>query len=764
MPAAGTTHSSPPSPFGSVVLGRSSAPRRHPGSWRAAAVGAAFFLTVVLPGRAQPQEASVPEPARYRQALDDLAAGDTASAIERLRAVVGDEPDFGPAFLRLGSVLSAQADEVEREFDQRLEAKEMLERAHRLMGSDPEVLLEYGLLLRKQQVRVDAKRLLDEAWRAAEEKGRSMTLEARARMHYQLGKIYESWWEDWDGLVMVPPTAPRISCSGIAWGGGPDEASPVLCPAAWAEQYEHVVHLSDLKSDERRRMQEHFMLALEADPGHTDAAVSALGYLAEGGEWERYDGVARKLMEQRPDDPLAHLFSGLGLHRRGLDDVARASFQRPIELLPPADRRVFEDVGVLLPPDDRARYAGADSAARADLTRMVLAAKDPLYLTDANERELEHYARLAWAELRFSAPASGLRGWDSDRGNIWVRYGEPWRFAMCCYGGATRRITWSYGADGPLFQFDKNRTYRRARFEEKSGFLAEALETAAPEAYAPVTITAVYPMPHQVARFRGNGPGITRVEIYAAPPLDSLDADPGSELETGIFTFLPDYTPVWQQKTFAAVTERGVGLTYRLQLPPGAYRYALEARRTGPEAEARPLARARADLDTEGFPDGRLSISDLLLAADTVRARSPAPSGRQDLDLIPLRGTAVRAGDPLHLYFEVYGLTSDPDGIGSYHAELAVEDSTQRNLAQRLFRAGRDFFGVGGAGQADVRWEGQTRVADDLAVEYLSVDVPDLEPGEYAVRVRVIDLGTGQQAERVRRVRVIESPQGEIRR
>lgn len=719
-----------------------------------AAIVAAALLAGATPSPAHAQGKPEAEPAAYRQALDELAAGDTASAIERLRVVVEAEPDFGPAFLRLGSVLSARAHEIEREFGQRLEARDMLERAHRLMGSDPEVLLEYGLLLRKQQVRGDAKRVLDQAWKAAEDRDASIPASQRARMHYELGRIYEAWWEDWDGLVTVPPTAPRISCSGIAWGGGPDQASPVLCPRSWAEQYEHVVHLSDLKSDERRRMQEHFMLALEADPGHTGAAVSALGYLAESGEWERYDEVARGLVERRPEDPRAHLFVGLGLHRRGRDAGAEASLRKAIELLPPEERRVFEDVGVLLPPDDRRRYAEADSATRAGLAGTVFAAKDPLYLTDANERELEHYARLAWVELRFSAPASGLRGWESVRGNIWVRYGQPWRYAMCCYGNATRRVTWSYGPDGPLFQFDRKLTYRRSRFEATSGALAEALETAAPESYAPVTITAVHAMPHQVARFRGNGPGITRVEIYAAPPLDSLSADPGSELETGIFTFLRDYTPVWQQKTFAAVTERGVGLTYRLQLPPGSYRYSLEARRTGPESEPRPVARARAPLETEAFPAGRLSISDLLLAADTVRPRVAAPSSPRDLDIIPLRRTSVRAGEPLHLYFELYALTADADGIGRYRAELAVEDSTRRNVAQRLFRAGRELFGFGEGEQADVRWQAQAQLTDGLAIEYLSVDVPDLEPGEYVVRVRITDLATGQRAERVRRVRV----------
>ncbi|MEN8376142.1 MAG: GWxTD domain-containing protein [Gemmatimonadota bacterium] len=700
------------------------------------------------------------EPASYRLALALLDAGDTASAVDRLRDVVEEVPDFGPALLRLGSILSSQAHEIERQYDQRMEAERLLERAHRLMGSDPEVLLEYGLLLRKQHVRVDAKRVLDRAWKAAEEKGESISRDNRARMHFELGRIYQAWWEDWDGLVMVPPTAERISCSGIAWGGGPDQASPVLCPEAWAEQNEQAVPLAGLKSEERARMMEHFLLALEADPGHVDAAVAALSYLAEGGEWKRYDQIAHELLRQSPRDPRTNLFVGLGLHNRGRDDEAEAAFRRAVELLPSDQRRVFEDVGVLLPRNERRRYEAADRLERADFNRMVFTAKDPLFLTDANERELEHYARLAWAELRFSAPASGLRGWESDRGNIWVRYGRPWRSAMCCYGLPVRTITWSYGPRGPLFQFDKRLTYRRARFEVKSFVVAEALEKESPEAYTPVTVTAVHSIPHQLARFRGSGADLTRVEIYAAPPLDSLGADSGTRLETGIFTFLLDYTPVWQRKNTTELTERGVGLTYVFEVLPGAYRYALEARRAGPDSLPRPVGRARTTVETEVFPAGRLSISDLLLAADTVRPRNSAQARRDDLVIVPLRGTTVPADQPIHLYFEVYGLAADSAGVGAFRAELAVEDSTKRSFGARLIRAGRNVLGLGEDQDATVSWERQAEIVDDMVPEYISIEVPGLEAGEYAVRVRLIDLATGQEAERVRRVSVVPEEAG----
>ncbi|HUH12456.1 MAG TPA: GWxTD domain-containing protein, partial [Longimicrobiales bacterium] len=502
----------------------------------------------------------------------------------------------------------------------------------------------------------------------------------------------------------------------------------------------------------------HFRLSLEADPGSTDAAARLLGHLADAQEWAEYDEVARLMVRRAPDDARSHLFRGLGLHERGRDAEAEVAFRRALELLPAPERRVFEDVEPLLPSRLKGEYATRDSAGRAETARLIFTGKDPLFLTEANERRLEHFARLAWAELKFSAPASGLRGWSSDRGRIWVRYGKPGRSYQCCYAAAGQRnVYWSYGRHGPLFTFTRNLTYRRASFTDAAGQLSEELEATAPELYRPRTVTTLHPLPHQLARFRGSEPRLTRVELYAAPPLDSLFAAPGSRVETGVFTFLEDYTPLWEQRAVLDVSDRGVALTYRFEVPAGRFRYGIEARLAGPDSLPRPAARAREVLRAEDFGAGRLAISDLLLTAVPVIARTEGPTRRDQLVLSPLRGTTLAAGEPIHLYFEVYGLEAGEAGVAGYRAELAVEDSTQRNVAERLLRAGRELVGTG-TPETRVSWERQMRVEDDLVPEFLSVEVPRLPAGDYVVRVRITDVATGRSAERVRHLSVEGEP------
>jgi GWxTD domain-containing protein len=718
---------------------------------------AALLVTAAI---APPSLPAQEEPGLYRQAQSQLATGDTLDAIATLRELAEAEPDFGPGFLRLGALLSARSSELESDWRQRKEAEKLLREAWRLMGADPELLLEYGLLLRKQLMRVDAERVLNRSWREAVRRGREFDPRQRARLHYELGRIYETWWEDFQDLVMIPWSAQQISCSRIdvtlpidELASLPHRDQAVLCPEEWAEQLAGTVPLADLRSDDRQRMVDHFRLTMEADSSYADAALRLLGHLADGTEWGDYLRVARRLVGSQPDDPRPHFFLALGYHELGLDRAADSVFARALALLPAGERLIFEDVTPLLTRAQRAHYAELGSSGREEAARIFFTSADPLFLTEVEERRLEHYARLAWAELKFGDPTIGRRGWESDRGEIWLRYGRPWRCYQCCYGVRPRYTYWSYGRRGPVFVFARSLTYRHARLTEVARWQASQLAVRAPELYRPVTVTLAFEMPHQLARFRASQPDLTRVEIYAAPPLDSLEAAPGTSLHAGIFLFDPTYRPLWSHRDTVAVGDVPVGLTYTLNLGTAEYRYGVEARTFGPESEARPAARAREALEIPGFLPGQLSLSDVLLA-DAMRPLEPSPERREELRIWPSRTLRFGPGAPVHLLFEIYGLSTDDEGLASYRVELAVEDAEQHNVVERVVRGLAELFSRGGAREPRVSWERVVAVTGDRALDYFSVELPELDPGEYLVRLQVTDLATGTTVERERRFRI----------
>ncbi len=714
----------------------------------------ALALSMAVP--ALPAQLAEGEPAGFTSAVARLARGDTLGAISDLRDAARVAPRFGPTFVRLGALLAARAGEGPADLQLRLQARAALERAAELLGNEPEVLLEYGLLLRKQQMRVDALRVLERAERAADRRAAQLSPAQAARLHYALGRMYETWWEDWEDLVRLSPAGPTaLRCSRVPdpYEGSSLEtafaqAAPV-CPREWNIVADAALPTAELKSEEHALMVAHFRLALRADSGYVDAAVRLLGHLANEEAWEEYDAVVRRLARAAPDDARVHLFRGLGLHERGLEAAADSAFQRTLALLRPEERRVFRSIGPVLPPAALTRYAALDSGARTEVERAFFTSHDPLLLTDVEERRLEHYARVAWAELKYSDPTGGPRGWDSDRGHIWIRYGRPWRTLQCCFGGG-RNVFWAYSREGPVFVFSRHLTYRYARLTEDAQQLADEAAALTPERYRPPFITSISAITYQLVRLRGARTGETRVEIYAGIPVDLLPSQPPDSLDAGIFVFDRTFRPLWSRRHGVSATAGAVD--YRFDVRPGVYSYTLEARPTGPEAVPRPLARARDSVVVSASSPDRLGISDLLLA-DSLAALVPVVTRRTELRVWPSRSLEFPRGAAVHIYFEVYGLAADPDSIGRYRVQLAVEDAGRRNVLERVTRGIQELFRRT-RGATTIEWQREVRAVGDRTVDYLSLGVPPLPAGPYTIQLRVTDEASGETAAASRLFRV----------
>jgi hypothetical protein len=273
---------------------------------------------------------------------------------------------------------------------------------------------------------------------------------------------------------------------------------------------------------------------------------------------------------------------------------------------------------------------------------------------------------------------------------------------------------------------------------------------SSPQLYRPNMVTEVLGYPHQIARFRGNGPAYTRVEIYTGPPVALLGALPGTTIETGAFLFDQTYNQLWARRLSVPVAETPPGLSYNIEVPAGKYYYGLETRRELEEQEARALARVRDSLVVAGFPLGRFNVSDVLLA-DAIRTLNERPTKRDDLRIWPNRSLRFEPGVPVAVYFEVYGLQPDDQGLAQYRVDFAVEDAESRNLVQAIASGITTLFSRGGQQEPEVSWDRVVALVDDRSMEYLTVELPELDEGTYAVRLRITDLVTGQEvyAERV---------------
>ncbi len=77
--------------------------------------------------------------------------------------------------------------------------------------------------------------------------------------------------------------------------------------------------------------------------------------------------------------------------------------------------------------------------------------RDPDPDTDENEFKEEYYERIAYANEHF---ASGMPGWKSDRGRIWIMYGKPDERETHPMGGNYERPSYEGGGNTTTYPFE----------------------------------------------------------------------------------------------------------------------------------------------------------------------------------------------------------------------------------------------------------------------------------------------------------------------
>jgi len=77
--------------------------------------------------------------------------------------------------------------------------------------------------------------------------------------------------------------------------------------------------------------------------------------------------------------------------------------------------------------------------------------RDPDPDTDENEFKEEYYERIAYANEHF---ASGIPGWKSDRGRIWIMYGKPDERETHPMGGSYERPSYEGGGNTSTYPFE----------------------------------------------------------------------------------------------------------------------------------------------------------------------------------------------------------------------------------------------------------------------------------------------------------------------
>ena len=521
----------------------------------------------------------------------------------------------------------------------------------------------------------------------------------------------------------------------------------------------------------KKRAEKSLRRSIEADPGFR-SAYNLLGLLhVENGQPKALVLLFKRLLDQLPEDAHGLLFCGLGYHIQGKMNIAHSFYRRAVKRMTGKERSMMESVEFIASEEDRTGMAAAitdgDRAVENqtdDPLERYWRSKDPLLLTRFNERKMEHYARVAYANLRFTRPFKGIDGWQTDPGMAFIKFGryigrdvwflrkvwnyedfriwfengdglDGWRFASGTDTGKSAREQtediWipTLGGMVKITRMRVNLSDHYSGGDRKEALWrtprrpARKVFQVTPNRYIDPYREQKYRMPSQVAAFREDDS--IRVEFaYAIPKARVKISDPDGyvNLEDGVFLFDEQWDEVYKRKThvtapwpeFQTGTEtksdslrRNHIVSFRkLRVPYGPHRIVVEVRDRGTGS----IGTFR-ELRAFDAGDSLLAVSDLLLASD-IKPKTSFPEGRDDLGVTPNPLHTYARSEPVFIYLEIYNLKMDRFGRTKYRISYRLTQPDREEIRPERFAA-LDEPGAGAAVQIQTVIEDETDDTED---------------------------------------------------
>ncbi len=493
--------------------------------------------------------------------------------------------------------------------------------------------------------------------------------------------------------------------------------------------------------------------------------------LGEQNRWEEMRQIARQRVSQFPLDFQSWQALGLALHRLNdekaatvafdsasltMDDAERERMTRFTRILRPVPKKDRNGKDIANAAVDARAYTSLAEGLRRGLEAMFWMMSDPLALTNENEFQLEFLSRVVYADLRFSNEDLNIRGADTDRGDVYVRYGPP--VHELTIGASSNQsinhvtIAWLYSDDLTFF-FDLVPGFATAKtlFDDKD--YVERVKTEVPVRWDNVPSTKLLDtIPIRIARFRAGRDSIDAV-VAARVPIDSLVRGLGMDrvpvdVDFRLFDQFVKVRGVESQQTSFSTDSATQPLprTWVRRLGPGINVVRVEAMQMDSKRAARAMTRIDPDR-TEGF-----GMSDVLLGSKPSLKDESRPAGRwRDVNIVPNEGTFA-AGSSIGMLWEMYDITPK-DGQAKYRLSVAV-DRVDRKGVGRI--AARLVDGIGrtlgreqsGRNNLTISFDRAVAAAPTL-VEFLSLDLSEASPGVYRLRVEVTDMANQSKTARL---------------
>ena len=411
---------------------------------------------------------------------------------------------------------------------------------------------------------------------------------------------------------------------------------------------------------------------------------------------------------------------GYALHLQGKHVEAEAAFREVADALDEDDRKDWLVPKYVLTKDAVKRFEKADENERARMWESFWRLSDPLYLVDGNDRLTDHYAR--WVEARNQEDAENSQGmfWEDDLEETLVRYGrivgysrsQARRSPISARGRFSLQDT--RNVIGHHHPRSRGYLFPEEFIESPADIPPESWITAPREArtwYAPPYAPDMRGLDGQVGRFR-RGDEMLVVAAYGGAEASGGEA---AGIQSGLFL-----VPTGQGEIVETRGTDSEGV-FTLLAAPGQYVSSLEVLDT----EQKRAWRARQGVRQDPLAFGMVAVSDLLI----LEPGSPLPDSLAGAIPHVRKNVRLEQGERVTVVWEVYGLrVSEP---------ARVSLGFTRGRPGFLERVG-DFLGIIEPEQpVEVTFEDAGTDDVQTAFRAIRLELPDLEPGEYTLHLRL---------------------------
>lgn len=737
---------------------------------------------VAAPLSAQATRTTVPTStatSRVLRIVDNLIArADTSAAIALLDSAVASEPRNGALWHTLGVLnwggraQSVRALEGEQVLARRIRADTALRLATQVAPDSGQYWLDFGRFVRftdNSARRGTLRDLLSAPAQLAQRSGHAKLASALldeqgliAFRNYDLvaNRAIVSNPNDARGVALPQSVdkpflyGPLIDPRGLAKVQETFAQTPRHKWAQWFERNAVLVTPPSGAAD-FEVAQRAFSTAVDLDPTNGPARTHLFMVLAESRDWPALLLATERTIRRDSGDADAWLARGLATQRVERYKDAAVSFDNALRQMDDSAQLAFTNLSRLLTPNKFAndrRFPDSISFARLDATQrrrwetLYWNLADPRARTTYNEARLEYLARVTFADLRYGYEELRVRGSESARGMIHIRFGAPDH----TYGPGD--AVWTY-RNGRIFFFRRAMTYGNVRLgpaEER--VVRDSILILEPSGWENMPLVRkTWPMRMRVARFRATADSMDAV-ITAAVPVRSFLGD--AEL-SGRF-------PIEVQLDVHDSASRTVGRELRKvtvssdSLPVGIN--GTWVRRLGPglnvvriDAEQDDVGRAASATSDALLEKGSgFGMSDILFGTNPQRIGDKDPARWRDVSIAPTIGLFVW-NQPLGLVWENYGLAA-VDGNVNYRTTISLHrtfESTVKGFAARLKANLRNVLEMdaSGTGSVTVSYD-QLRPSAAVVTDFLSISLSGAVPGPYRLDVEIFDKVSGRSTKR----------------